>query len=366
MSIVVVVGNRPQFIKFAPIARAFGQASQQVHVIHSGQHYDDDMSGVFFRDLGLLPPNETYSTSNSSHARMTADMLVRLEESLMKQQPKGVIVFGDTNTTLAAVLAASKLGIQIAHVEAGPRTGDKSTPEEQNRIIADHLSHFRFCPDPTSVSLLAHEGIREGVVLSGDTMLDAYKLFANQTARQRVDLLQELGVAAGRFTLLTVHRPINTDSKEAISGLVRLLRAWKEPIVFPMHPRTRQALERHQLLKDVHALTHVHIVSPRGYIDMVSLLHDCRLVATDSGGLQKEAYFAGKPCLTLDKVTPWPMLRDDGWITLTGALEHCSPEDLAQNAFSLRPPASTKNDYFGSGDAALIIRDTLMAAGWCS
>jgi UDP-GlcNAc3NAcA epimerase len=364
MSVVVVVGNRPQFIKFAPISRAFRETSHSLHVIHSGQHYDDDMSGVFFRDLGLAPPDETYSTTNSSHAKMTADILVRLEESLERVRPKGVIVFGDTNTTLAAVLAASKMNIEIAHIEAGPRTGNRRVPEEQNRVVADHLSAFKFCPDPQSVTHLAREGISEGVVLAGDTMLDAYRLFASQNQAAQQAFLANLNVARGNFTLLTIHRPINTNTPEALNALVAGLQAWREPVVFPVHPRTKQALARYHLLDHIDAMSHVKLMTPLGYLDMVALLQNCRLVATDSGGLQKEAYFAGKPCLTLDSVTPWDMLAKDGWITLAGSMTECQPETLASVASRLAPPDGLQQSYFGDGHAAMIIKETLIKAGW--
>ncbi len=365
MTIVVVVGNRPQFIKYAPVYAAFLQANAPLFLIHSGQHNDDDMSGIFFRDLGLPDPDERYAVTSTTHAGMTAEILCNVENSLLAQKPDGVIVFGDTNTTLGAVLAASKLNIPIAHIEAGPRTGDKSTPEEQNRIVADHLSTFRFCPDQMSVEALEKEGITSGVVFSGDTMYDAYLRFSDLPVPRTDNLVSRLQLGSAPFSLLTVHRPVNVDTQASLQGLLALLQAWPEIVVWPIHPRTKAACLRFSLLEEFEKIDNLRIIPPVGYLDMVALLKACRIVVTDSGGVQKEAFFASKPCLTLDTTTPWPALESDGWICLEGNCNDLSVQATASLAKNLSAPMDAKSAIFGNGDAAMIIRDTLLNAGWC-
>lgn len=318
MKIVSVVGARPQFVKATVVGGALRDAGCEEVLIHTGQHFDRNMSGVFFEELGLPAPAVNLGVGAGSHARQTAEMLVRLEDTLRTVRPDVVVVYGDTNSTLAAALAAAKMALPIAHVEAGLRSFNRSMPEEHNRVLTDHVSAWLFCPTETATAQLRAEGITRGVHLVGDPMYDAVLRFRDR-ARTRSGVLDHLDVVPGSFVLVTIHRPYNTDVPEHLEGLLRGLAALPEPVVLPVHPRTRQRID--DLSGDwpeTLRRSGVHLLPPVGYLDMLRLVEESRVVMTDSGGVQKEAYFLGVPCITLRPETEWVETLDGGWNTLLG------------------------------------------------
>lgn len=360
--LLTIVGNRPQFIKMAPLSAELTRRNYREIVVHTGQHYDDNMSAVFFQQLAIRQPDMQLSVKGRSHAQMTAEMLVSLEAIMVEKQPPFVLLYGDTNSTLAGALAAVKLKIPIAHVEAGPRTYDLDSPEEINRLVTDHAARLRFCPDALSVENLAKENQARGVFFSGDVMYDAFLTFS-EAARSHSTILQELDLLGKRFALLTVHRPNNTDTPEAARRLVTLLEATSFPIVFAVHPRTEAALKRYGCWERCQTFPNARLIPAVGYLDLLALLNASEIVLTDSGGLQKEAFFAGKPAVILFYTTPWPQIRDCGW-------QRCAWNDfgidigqLLQDLESFRPQGA-RPSLFGDGHAARKIVDLLETAGW--
>ncbi len=362
MDVMTIVGNRPQFVKMGPLSAELRARGFRELVVHTGQHYDINMSDVFFEELSLPKPDVRLSITASTHGAMTAEMLAALEREMLERRPPCVIVFGDTNTTLAAALAAVKLHIPVAHVEAGPRIYDLRAPEEINRIVADHASQLRFCPDRTSVENLARENIRDGVYMTGDVMFDAFRRYA-PVARERSTILSSLGVENGAFALLTVHRPSNTDDPESLQRLMALLERAPLPVALPLHPRTEAALKRHGLWDRARAIRGARITPAVGYLDALALVEAAAVVITDSGGLQKEAFFAGKPVVVLSDTTPWPAIRDDGWQFCAwrdGAID----VDRTVHAIGHYRPTSARGDWFGDGNAAARMVDLLESHGW--
>jgi UDP-N-acetylglucosamine 2-epimerase len=320
------------------------QRCQEI-LIHTGQHYDDEMSKIFFDELGLPRPDHHLGVGSGGHGEQTARMLERLEPILAELRPRWVVVYGDTNSTLAGALAAAKLGIPVAHVEAGLRSYDRTMPEEINRLVADHLSELLLCPTEAGVANLTREGITEGVHLVGDVMRDVLERFLPQ-ARSRFASWRERGLEVGRFGLITVHRAANTDNPEVLDAVVTAIEAVEDAAVFPVHPRTQAALKRNGGWKRLEACRHLRVVPPLGYLDFLGLLSHARWVATDSGGVQKEAYLLGVPCLTLRDRTEWVETVDDGWNTLIG-------EDLArlgEAVRAVRVPTGRRERY-GDGRA---------------
>ena len=360
--LITVVGNRPQFVKLAPVAHEIRRRSLPSLTVHSGQHFDASMSDVFFDELGIPPPDIQLVVQGRTHARATGEMMAAIEDVLLERRPTGVLVYGDTNTTLAAALAAVKLCLPIAHVEAGPRIYDMRSPEEINRIVADHSSSLRFCPDAASVENLRRENITSGVIETGDAMYDAFEHF-RPIARTASRVLDQHGLRDTPFTLLTAHRPNNTDSDVAIARLVELCEAIDGPVLFPVHPRTKAALDRAGLWNALASLAHVRAVPPLGYLDVVAALDGCARVVTDSGGLQKEAFFARKPAIVLFAVSPWPALVDDGWVRPMGSLDETLPADILP-AIAAARPARTAGAHFGDGRAATRIVDALEQHGF--
>ena len=310
LKILSIVGARPQFIKAAAVSRAIAEhpALDEV-MLHTGQHFDDNMSEVFFRELGIPAPQYHLGVHGGAHGDMTGRMLAGIEAVLIDGKPDVVLVYGDTNSTLAAALAAAKLRIPIAHVEAGLRSFNRSMPEEINRVLTDHVSAWLFCPTGAAVAHLAKEGITGGVRHVGDVMYDA-SLDAAKRAEREANILDRLGIAAGGYALATLHRAENTDTRSALAQAVDFLQAARQQqsVVIPLHPRTRAALDRFGLSLD--GLT---VIEPVGYLDMVQLLQGCTQVFTDSGGLQKEAYFHRKPCVTMRDETEWTETIAAGW-----------------------------------------------------
>jgi UDP-GlcNAc3NAcA epimerase len=314
MKIFSVVGTRPQFIKASALSRELRKSHREI-LVHTGQHYDDNMSAVFFDELGIPEPDYNLGVGSGTHGAQTGVMLARIEEVLLKELPDWVLVYGDTNSTLAGALAAAKPHIRVAHVEAGLRSYNRAMPEELNRVIVDHLSDLLFCPSEIAAANLAKEGITKGVQVVGDVMADALAA-AKVRADGRSDVLKKLGLEKKHYCLATVHRAENTDSRVRLSNILAALGSLGEPVVFPMHPRTRAAIERHGLPRPE---SPVIVSDPLGYLDTVALQDGARVILTDSGGMQKEAYWLGVPCVTLRDETEWVETVKTGWNTVAGA-----------------------------------------------
>lgn len=348
MKFVSVVGARPEFIQATPVSIALRKNHQEV-LVHTGQHYDYLMSQTFFDELGIPSPDYNLEVGSGSHASQTAEILVRFEELLLKEKPDCVIVRGDTNSTLAGALAASKLHIPTAHIEAGERSFDRRMPEEVNRLVADKLSSVFFCVSQTAVRQLADEGITKDVYWVGDVMLDAN--LSNRTlARQKSTVLSTLGLAPDSYGLVTVHRAANTDNPKRLANIVKALSQVGETVVFPVHPRTRGALQK----LDAQFADNVRLIEPVGYFDMMVLEENARIIATDSGGVQREAYFMRKPCITLRDETEWTETVQVGWNKLVGV----EVERIVGEWKKFTPPAE-QPPIFGDGRAGEKIADIL-------
>jgi UDP-N-acetylglucosamine 2-epimerase (non-hydrolysing)/UDP-GlcNAc3NAcA epimerase len=362
-NLLTVVGNRPQFIKMAPLSAEIRQRGYREFIVHTGQHHDDNMSQVFFDELNLPRPDINLEIGGGTHGQMTATMLAALEPLFIEKKPQGVLVYGDTNSTLAATLAAVKLHIPIVHVEAGPRIYDIDSPEEVNRLVADHSARLRFCPDLVSVQNLAKESITQGVHFSGDVMYDAFLTFS-KVAATRSSVLESTGLKPGEpFALLTAHRPNNTDTAEALNRLVLLLKESPIPVVFPVHPRTEAALKKYDLWDTLARYDHIKRLPAVGYLDILNLLNHASVVLTDSGGLQKEGFFAGKPVFVLFYTTPWPQIEACGWQRLSWDGQGIDVPTLLREMTSFTPP-DKRPDLFGDGRAAAHIVDVLEQQSW--
>jgi UDP-GlcNAc3NAcA epimerase len=339
-----VVGARPQFVKAAVVAHAFArQDNVEHHLIHTGQHFDENMSGVFFDELGIPAPLYQLEIGGLSHGAMTGRMLEHLEAIFMKDRPDVVIVYGDTNSTLAGALAAVKIHIPVAHVEAGLRSMNRAMPEEINRIATDHVSDLLFAPHAAAADQLMAEGVPAAkICIVGDVMFDA-SLTYSRAAENALDVLGKLELEPGSYTLATVHRAENTDSRERLGGILAGFRLVGQPIVLPLHPRTKGKLAAF----DLEVPPNVRLIEPVGFRAMLQLEHNARCVVTDSGGVQKEAFFMRKPCVTLRDETEWTELVDCGWNVLVGA----DPRAIAAAVSSTTTPAAWPSLY-GQGDAA--------------
>lgn len=320
MKVVTVVGARPQFIKAAAVSRAIGSyPSNQLRevLVHTGQHYDENMSGVFFDELGIPPPTYNLQISGGSHGSMTGKMLEAVERVLLAEKPDWLLIYGDTNSTLAGALAAAKLHIPVAHVEAGLRSFNMRMPEEVNRILSDRVSSLLFCPTAVAVSNLTAEGINTNVYNVGDVMYDV-ALFYRDKAREQSQVLGQLGLDTKGFALATCHRAENTDDPQRLRGILAGLAqiAKRMPVVLPLHPRTRKLVFDHGLGD---WLAHLTITDPLPFLDMVALEQTASLVLTDSGGVQKEAFFYEVPCITMRDETEWVETVESGWNCLAGA-----------------------------------------------
>lgn len=350
MKVLSVVGARPQFIKAMPVSR-FLRAKYQEVLVHTGQHYDDMMSDVFFRELALPAPERNLGVGSGSHATQTGRMMIELEPVMLAERPDWVLVYGDTNSTLAGSLVAAKLHLPLAHVEAGLRSFDRLMPEEVNRVVSDHLSDLTFCPTETAVTNLAREGISDGVHLVGDVMYDVFLEHFMKARARRLRILAEPTLQDG-FVLATIHRAENTDDPLRLSAIMEGLAGSGMPIIFPAHPRTKVALDA----AAIPVASSVTLLQPLGYLDMVALEAAAEVIVTDSGGVQKEAYFAGTPCVTVRETTEWPETVKIGWNRLVGV----SPALLSEAVRSFRP-AGERPPYFGDGHAAEKIVSALAA-----
>ena len=350
--IITILGARPQFIKAAAFSRALRESESLAEIIiHTGQHYDHQMSEVFFNELEIPKPQINLHVGSGTHGKMTGEMLIKIEDVLLKEKPDMVMVYGDTNSTLAGALAASKLLIPLAHVEAGLRSFFKDMPEEQNRIVTDHLSELLFCPTEVAIQNLKNEGISANsdknvqIYQTGDIMLDV-SLFYREKLKNRESLIK------GSYFLLTLHRAENNSNKERLSQIVTSLNSIQNIHgIFPVHPGTLKKMDEFGLSLN----KNIKIVDPVGYLDMLKLESEASFIITDSGGVQKEAFFLQKPCVTLRDQTEWVETVDSGWNTLVGR----NIADLPRIVSSLKPPAKWPRLY-GSGNAAEIIRDKII------
>ncbi len=363
IKILTVVGARPQFIKAAALSRAFagrdepdGASAIQEVLLHTGQHYDDNMSRVFFDELEIPRPQYNLAIGSASHAVQTARMLEGIERVLLDEKPDLVLLYGDTNSTLAGALAAAKLRIRVAHVEAGMRSFNRSMPEEVNRVLADHVSDLLFCPTATAIENLAREGMEKGVHLVGDVMLDCALYYREKSRSIEKDLLDGLGIRPKAYRLATVHRAENADDPLRLEGILEGLSALSTracPVVAPLHPRTNERIARFGLKTP----DNLKLVPPVTYLQMIALENNALTILTDSGGVQKEAYICRVPCVTIRGETEWVETVDTGWNVLVAPVS----EDIVKAAGrDVSELDETWKPLFGKGDAAENIRRILL------
>lgn len=314
MKIISIIGVRPQFIKLAPLSRELRKSHQEL-IVHTGQHYDYNMDKVFFNELEIPPPDYHLGVGSGTHGVQTGEMLGKIEEVLIREKPDLVLVYGDTNSTLAGALSAAKLIIKVGHIEAGLRSFDKSMPEEINRVLTDHCADLLFCPTPSAVDNLKKEGIIEGVHLTGDVMVDT--LLHNKEIAEQSGILDRLNLKNKQYLVATIHRASNTDDRQNLENIVDALCELNEMMVFPLHPRTEKFLKQNGLYDRLKEK--VKLIEPLGYLDFLKLLVHAKKVLTDSGGIQKEAYILKVPCITLRENTEWIETIGDGWNILVGA-----------------------------------------------
>lgn len=342
MKITLIVGARPQFIKVAPVLRKIGKKHKKI-LIHTGQHYDYEMSKTFFDELTLPKPDYHLGVGSGPHGEQTGKMLKKIEDVLIEERPNLVLVFGDTNTTIAGALSAAKLHIKIAHVEAGLRSFDRRMPEETNRVLTDHCSDFLFCPTKTAVENLKIEGIKKGVYLTGDVMVDALKENII-IAERKSKILSELDLKKNGYHLATIHRAENTDDFNRLKSVVGAF-CEIENLVFSCHPRTEKYLRKYGLWKKL--IGHVNVITPVGYLDMLRLEKNAKKILTDSGGVQKEAYILKVPCITLRENTEWIETVEDGWNVLVGS----DKKKIIRMVNEFEPEGKQRN-VFGNGNAS--------------
>lgn len=357
-TILSVIGARPHFVKAAPFMEAMSASPYRVMTVHSGQHYDQNMSDIFFRELGIPTPDVNLGVGSGSHAQQTAQVLIGIEKLLHEHKPEAVVVYGDTNTTLGAALAAAKEYVPLVHIEAGVRCGNRRMPEEINRTLIDSISNYLACPSEQAVENLRKEGVTGRIENVGDFMFDTFVKAQAAAGLASFDL-NVYGVAEGEYMLATLHREETTVSVDVLQAVLDTLGSLNHRVLLPMHPRTRAALTAAGVpLERSDALT---ILEPVGYIEMVNLLLRARLVLTDSGGLQKESFWAGVPCVTLMNETTWTEIIDVGWSALTGL----SPDRIraAVATFEKTPPpsiASRTGLYGPTGSAQRLVT----SLGW--
>jgi UDP-GlcNAc3NAcA epimerase len=345
MKILSVVGARPQFIKCAPVSREIRRDHTEI-LVHTGQHYDYGMSAIFFQELQIPDPDYHLGVGSGSHGQQTGEILIRVETVMEKEDPDLVLVYGDTNSTLGGALAAAKLHIPVAHVEAGLRSFDRRMPEEINRVLTDHISDLLFCPTHTAVINLHKEGIEQGVHLVGDVMADALA-FNRTIAEKESKILERLELKKRSYLVMTVHRPVNTDNRKNMESILSVISAAGKPVVFPLHPRTKKCLHEYGLLE--RRKENILLTKPLGYLDMLQLMAHASKILTDSGGMQKEAYLLGVPCITLRENTEWIETLKGGWNMLVGA-------DVTKISRGIRAetPSSPQENIFGVGASTKI------------
>lgn len=343
MKIVSVVGVRPQFVKASVVSRELRKNNEEI-LIHTGQHYDYQMNKVFFEQLNIPEPDYHLDIGSGSHGYQTGEMLKKIEKVLIKEKPDLVLIYGDTNSTLAGALAASKLNIRTAHVESGLRSFDKSMPEEINRVITDHCSDILFCPTQNAVENLKSEGITENVYLTGDVMVDSL-LYNKDVAENKSNILNYLGLNNKEYIVATVHRASNTDNKNNLQNIANALYELNCIVVFPAHPRTEKLLKKYKLYDKLR--NNIKLIEPLGFFDFIKLLNHAKVILTDSGGIQKEAYLLKVPCITLRENTEWIETVEDGWNILVGA----NKETIIKMVNEFNPSVKTHSNRFGSGNS---------------
>ncbi len=343
MKIMSILGARPQFIKCAPVSKELRKEHEEI-LIHTGQHYDSEMSAIFFRELEIPKPDYNLGIGSSTHGQQTGEMLIAIEKVLMKEEPDLVLVYGDTNSTLAGALAAVKMHIKVVHVEAGLRSYDRRMPEEINRVVTDHTSDILFCPTNTAVENLKKEGIVNGVHDVGDVMFDAL-LHNKEIAEKKSKILEDFRLGRKQYLVATIHRPSNTDDKRNLQNIVDAFCEIDETIVFPIHPRTAKYLEEYGLYEKLKK--HVKLIKPLGYIDFLNLMANAMKILTDSGGVQKEAYMLEVPCITLRENTEWIETVEDGRNVLVGV----NKERILKMVNEFEPDRKQRN-MFGDGKAS--------------
>lgn len=352
MRVTTVLGARPQFIKAAPASVALADAGHEERIVHTGQHYDADMSDVFFEELPIPVPAVNLGIGSGSHAWQTGEMLRAIGGLLAEEPPDWVLVYGDTNSTLAGALAATKLGIPIAHVEAGLRSFNRSMPEETNRILADQCADVLLCPTAVAIDNLEREGLSDRAVRVGDTMLDVQR--SQLEAASHSDALGRLGLEPGTYALATLHRAYTVDDADRLTSVLGALDALPFPVVLPLHPRTKKRISEFGLAAPSDAL---RFVEPVGYLDMLQLERHAKRILTDSGGVQKEAYWLGVPCVTMRPETEWVETVEQGWNRLVDV----DPDQIRAAAVAEDWPTGSPAPLFGDGDASSKIVDALEA-----
>jgi len=349
MKIVTIVGARPQFIKCNPVSKELRKDHQEI-LVHTGQHYDYELSKLFFEELGIPKPDYNLDVGSGSQGMQTGEMLIKIEKVLLKEKPDFVLVYGDTNSTLAGALAATKLHIKVCHVEAGLRSFDTSMPEEINRVLTDHASDILFAPTKTAVENLKKEGITDGVHLNGDVMYDA--LLNNIKIAEKSDILEKFNIKKDEYFLATIHRQSNTDNIKNLSQILEAFSHIGKTVIFPVHPRTQKFIKTHGLEEKIK--DNVKLVKPVGHIDFLWLEKNAKKILTDSGGIQKEAYLLKIPCITLRENTEWVETVEDKWNILVGA----DKEKIINAAINFIPP-DKQNNHFGDGKASYKIKEIL-------
>jgi len=350
MKIVTIIGTRPQFIKAAVVSRVLRQTHLEI-LINTGQHYDVNMSDIFFEEMLIPCPDYNLNVGSSSHAKQTAEMMVGIEEILLKEKPDYALVYGDTNSTLAGALAASKILVPIIHIEAGVRSFNMTMPEEQNRILTDRISKYLFCPTETAVNNLKNEGIIRGVYNVGDVMIDAVlyyskKLddFQHKYFFERLNGIYKKVSILKKWYTTTIHRVENTDNLDKMKEILSALEEFDAPVIFPVHPRTAHIVEQ---LENLYGYKNILFVRPISYLDMLFFTKNAIKIITDSGGLQKEAYILDTPCITVRKQTEWIETLKEG----ANILANPQKDDIIHKAFNLRINCK-KRDYYGKGNAS--------------
>lgn len=361
MKLLTIIGARPQFIKAAPFSLEFRKNNEEI-LVHTGQHYDANMSDIFFEELGIPKPDYNLGVGSGSHGKQTASMLEGIEEIILKEKPDGLLVYGDTNSTLAGALAASKLHIPVYHVEAGLRSYNKLMPEEQNRVLTDHISDMLLCPTQTAVDNLSREGITKGVINTGDIMYDtvlrnidiANKKYSNGSWMDEIrrDNGSIIELKEDEFYLATIHRAENTDNSQKLFNIFKAFSELNKPVLLPLHPRTKKLIESLNI-----ELDNIIIIKPVGYLLMLYLTSNAYMVVTDSGGLQKEAYFLKTPCTTLRDQTEWIETLEDEWNVLSFVNVEEIKTKVQRDLKCLNKP---QHESFGDGNAARKICDAIV------
>ncbi|MBZ9607803.1 UDP-N-acetylglucosamine 2-epimerase (non-hydrolyzing) [Clostridium estertheticum] len=341
MKILTVVGARPQFIKAAAVSNIIRNEHEEI-LIHTGQHYDENMSKIFFEELKIPKPSYNLEVGSGGHGMQTGTMLIALEEIYIKEKPDMVLVYGDTNSTFAGAICASKLRIPVAHIEAGLRSFNMNMPEEQNRILTDHISKYLFAPTTSAVKNLSTEGITKGVHNIGDVMYDATLNFL-KISKEKSKIMKKLNLYQEEFILATIHRAENTNDINRLRNISEALNESGKKIILPLHPRTKKYMDDYDLKFN----NNIKIIDPVGYLDMISLEMYCKKIVTDSGGVQKEAFFMNKPCITMREETEWVETVENGWNIIVGT----DKTKILEGIVNFMPNKSQQN-VFGDGHAA--------------